>query len=134
MNTYMHIQVHIRNFNISGQQWSSPNFCWLFVFVFPSGCVYLCSLFALYFCWMGSHHWFLFTRFFSSCQSWYLNLGGAYVLHHHLSHTHTHNETVLGIWIGLGAVLGGSHFFCVGWEPFIKGSTFRRGSLEFIDQ
>ncbi len=32
---------------------SLPDFCWLFVFVFSLGCVYLCSHFALYFCSMG---------------------------------------------------------------------------------
>jgi len=41
-----------------------PGLCWLFVFVFSLGHVYFAFSFAVYFCWMGSHPWFLFTGFF----------------------------------------------------------------------
>ncbi len=38
--------------------------CWLFAFFCSLGCVLLMLSFALYFWWMGSCPWFLYTRFF----------------------------------------------------------------------
>ncbi len=43
---------------------SLPDFCCLFAFVFSFGLCLLTFSFALYFWWMGSHPWFLFTGFF----------------------------------------------------------------------
>jgi len=53
--------IIISQFSIS----SLPDFCWLFVcFFFLLKLSFLVFSFALYFWWMSSHPWFLFTRFF----------------------------------------------------------------------